>query len=594
MNRVFLFAAFFICIIKLSAQDMPRPEYPRPQFIRSEWVNLNGKWDYVFDQNNTGKERGLIAAKSFNQQINVPFCPESKLSGVGYTDFINGMWYRKTIGLPAGWEQKKILLHFGGVDYQCEAYIDSNFVGVHYGGTSAFTFDITQAMQANCSHNLVLYVKDDTRGGTQPLGKQSIKFASSGAHYTRTTGIWQTVWMEAVDNNGLKNVKITPDLDRKQFLITPEFYNLAGQQVKITVKTGEKVVSSLIASNTGTAAVLLKYLKTWSPESPFLYDFIFEVLNKQGKVIDKVAAYAGMRKVHIEGNKVFLNNKPYYLRFVLDQGFYPDGIWTAPDDEALKRDIQLSQNAGFNGARLHQKVFEERFHYWADKLGYLTWAEASDWGPDRTKVETQRNLTEEWIETVGQRINHPDIIGWTPMNENWNNDDINYPRFNQFIYNLTHQLDASRPVITVAGGDIYQSDIWTVHDYAQDSTLLGQRLALKNGQPQFQIYHVSPKAVYQGQPFIVSEYGGIKWVTDPAYKNSWGYGKGPKNIEEAYTRMEQLTKAICNNPYISGYCFTQLTNVEQEQNGIYNYNRSPKFDVKRLKKIFGVTPSNYK
>lgn len=584
-----------ICNISLFAQAVPRPEYPRPQFTRNEWINLNGKWDYTFDQGNSGKERGLAGSKGFAQQINVPFCPESKLSGVGYTDFINAMWYHKIITIPDKWQGKNVLLHFGGVDYQCDAYIDSTWVGTHYGGTAAFTFDITEAMKITGPHHLVLYVKDDTRGDVQPLGKQAFKYASSGARYTRTTGIWQTVWLEAVANQGLESAKIVPNLDQKQFVITPKFYALQGQKLKVTVKDGERVVAkaTVEASNSGVIVLPLKQVKTWSPESPFLYDFVFEVLDKEGTVIDSVTSYAGMRKVHIEGHRLFLNNKPYYLRFVLDQGFYPDGIWTAPSDDALKNDILLSQAAGFNGARLHQKVFEERFHYWADKLGYLVWAEAADWGPDRTKIETQRNLTEEWAQTVEQRVNHPAIICWTPMNENWKNDDVNYPRFNQYIYNLTHLLDPTRPVITAAGGDIYKSDIWTVHDYAQDSVTLTKNLALKNGKPVFDLYHVSPKAKYEGQPFMVSEYGGIKWTTNPAYKNAWGYGKGPKTIAEAYDRMDQLTTAIRNNSYIMGYCFTQLTDVEQEQNGIYNYDRTPKFDISRLKKIFGVNPKIY-
>ena len=593
MRKFFFLICLFSLAVNLYAQDIPRAEYPRPQFVRSEWINLNGPWTYSFDPGNSGKERGYLDSEGFKDKIIVPFCPESKLSGVGYTDFIKHMWYQRKLDIPSNWDGKDVMINFGGVDYTCEAYIDSQFVGTHSGGTSAFSFDISKFVKPGSSHNLVLYIKDDVLSMTQPLGKQSFRFQSSGARYTRTTGIWQTVWLEAVSRYGLKRVKITPDLDQKQFTVSPEYYNLSGSdKLSVIIKDGDKIVSRSVipASNSSIAVLPLKTVKTWSPEDPFLYDIELQVTDKTGQVIDKVTSYAGMRKVQVQGNRVFLNDKPYYLRFVLDQGFYPDGIWTAPTDAALKRDISLSIEAGFNGARLHEKVFEERFHYWADKMGYLVWAEASDWGPDRTKPETIRNITDEWAETLNQRINHPSIIGWTPLNELWNTEGTDYLRFNSSIYQLTKMLDPTRPVITAAGGDLYQSDIWTIHDYAQSDSLLAANLKPLNGSPNFAPYRITKAAKYNGQPFMVSEYGGIKWATDPAYKNSWGYGNAPKSLEELYTRTEKLTNTILKYDHISGYCFTQLTNVEQEQNGIYNYDRTPKFDMKIIKAIFSKNP----
>jgi beta-galactosidase/beta-glucuronidase len=593
MRNIFFLICLLTLSVNLQAQELPRPEYPRPQFVRSEWINLNGVWTYSFDPGNSGKERGYLDSEGFKEKIIVPFCPESKLSGVGYTDFIKHMWYQRKLDIPSSWDGKDVMINFGGVDFTCEAYIDSQFVGTHSGGTSAFSFDISKFVKPGSSHNLVLYIKDDVLSMTQPLGKQSFRFQSSGARYTRTTGIWQTVWLEAVSKHGLKNVKITPDLDQKQFIVSPEYYNLSGRdKLSVVIKDGDKIVSrSVIPASSSSIAVLpLKTVKTWSPEDPFLYDIELQVTDKNEQVIDKVTSYAGMRKVQVQGNRVFLNDKPYYLRFVLDQGFYPDGIWTAPSDAALKRDITLSMEAGFNGARLHEKVFEERFHYWADKMGYLVWAEASDWGPDRTKPETIRNITDEWAETLKQRINHPAIIGWTPLNELWNTEGTDYLRFNSSIYQLTKILDPTRPVITAAGGDLYQSDIWTIHDYAQSDSLLAANLKPLNGSPNFAPYRITKAAKYNGQPFMVSEYGGIKWATDPAYKNSWGYGNAPKSLDELYTRTEKLTNAILKYDHISGYCFTQLTNVEQEQNGIYNYDRTPKFDMKIIKAIFSKNP----
>ncbi|HXI01261.1 MAG TPA: glycoside hydrolase family 2 TIM barrel-domain containing protein [Sphingobacteriaceae bacterium] len=594
MRKINLFFGLILLSLASFGQAVPRPEYPRPQFERNEWINLNGEWSYTFDSGNSGKERGLINSKGFDEKIIVPFCPESKLSGVGYTDFIRTMWYQRKLNIPADWDGKNVLLNFGGVDYTCEAYIDSQFVGSHSGGTSTFSLDITSFVKSGSAHNLVLYVKDDVLSMVQPLGKQSFRYQSSGARYTRTTGIWQTVWMEPVSKTGLKSCRIVPSPDQKQFIITPEYFSLAGdEELTVKVKDGDRVVSqtTIPAGNSTVAVLPLKTIKTWSPEDPFLYNISFEVTDKNKRVIDRVNSYAGMRKIEVKGNRVYLNNKPYYLRFVLDQGFYPDGIWTAPSDEALKKDIELSMQAGFNGARLHEKVFEGRFHYWADKLGYLTWAEASDWGPDRSKPETIRNITDEWVETVKQRINHPSIIGWTPLNELWNTEGTDYLRFNSSIYRLTQMLDPTRPVITAAGGDLYQSDIWTVHDYAQNDSLLAANLKQVNEKPNFTPYRITKAARYSGQPFMVSEYGGIKWATDPAYKNSWGYGNGPKSLAELYTRTEKLTNTILSFDHISGYCFTQLTNVEQEQNGIYNYDRTPKFDMNIIRPIFSKNPA---
>lgn len=594
MRNISVLFALVLLSLSIFAQNIPRPEYPRPQFEREEWVNLNGEWSYTFDGENSGKERGWVDSEGFDEKILVPFCPESELSGIGHTDFIPTMWYQRELDIPADWNGKNIMLNFGGVDYTCEAYIDGQFVGSHSGGTSAFSFDLTNFVKAGFNHNLVLFVKDDVRSMVQPLGKQAYKPESSGARYTRTTGIWQTVWMEPVSKTGLEFCRIVPSLDQKQFIITPEYFSLSGgEKLKVEIKDGDKIVSqtTIPAGNATVATLTLENVKTWSPESPFLYDITLEVLNKDNLVIDRVSSYAGMRKIEVKGNRIYLNNTPYYLRFVLDQGFYPDGIWTAPSDQALKRDIELSMQAGFNGARLHQKIFEPRFHYWADKMGYLVWAEASDWGPDRKKPETRRNLINEWVETVKQRINHPSIIGWTPLNELRNTDGSDYLRFNRTLYNLTQILDPTRPVITASGGDIYQQDIWSIHDYAQDPSVLSKNLTLKNGKLDFTPFHVVKEAHYSGEPIVVGEYGGIKWTTDPAYEDAWGYGKGPEIVEEVYDRMKKLTEAILTKQYISGYCFTQLTNIEQEQNGIYNEDRTPKFDMEIIKAIFSKNPS---
>ena len=307
-----------------------------------------------------------------------------------------------------------------------------------------------------------------------------------------------------------------------------------------------------------------------------------------GLPVDTVRSYAGLRKVHIEGSRLFLNNQPIYLRLVLDQGFYPDGIWTAPSDAALKRDIELAMQAGFNGARLHQKVFEERFHYWADRLGYLTWGESSSWGMDLKEPVSARNFLNEWREIVTRDRNHPSIIAWTPFNETHDTGDgLQHGRVHTDAYDLTRELDPTRPVNDASGYVHIKTDLWTSHNYEQDPERLAAQLELKDGQ----VFRNYPEreAPYAGQPYLVDEFGGIKWIPPerrPFAENSWGYGAGPRSLDEFYARLEGQVDVILGLDYVTGFCYTQLTDVEQEQNGIYNYDRSEKFDMPRIAAIF--------
>lgn len=583
-----------MCTLSLSA--LPREEYPRPQFERPQWQNLNGQWTYEFDKGKSGMNRKLFKSKGFDNQITVPFCPESKLSGVQHTDFIPAMWYHRTIQVPQEWLGKRIKLNFGGVDFFAAVYLDGKLVGRHWGGSSPFSCDITELTADGKPHDLVVRVEDDLRSGTQPSGKQSSNYYSAGCHYTRTTGIWQTVWMEPVDEAGLKSVYIIPDLDASQFIIQPEFCSLKqGQTIEVIIKDGNKTVARTRrnAAPGISIPVTVKNAKTWSPESPFLYDIEFLVRDADGNIIDSVNSYAGMRKIHTEGNRFYINNKPCYLRLVLDQGFYPDGIWTAPTDEDLRRDIELSMAAGFNGARLHQKVFDERFYYWADKLGYLTWAESPSWGANTNNQVTARNFLPEWETLVVRDRNHPSIIAWTPFNETWERPDndeaaLQHDRLIEDVYRLTHNLDY-RPVNDVSGNYHVITDLYTVHSYEQDPAKLSQWFEVKDGK--YPCQDPRRDVPYAGQPFFIDEYGGIKWVVGEQFSDrSWGYGQGPKTLEELYTRLESITDAINAVPYMSGYCYTQLTDVEQEQNGIYNYDRTPKFDMERIHAIFSKSP----
>ncbi len=579
---------------KANAQT-PRPEYPRPQFERTTWQNLNGTWTYTFDFGLSGADRGYQNSKGFDGKITVPFCPESKLSGVAYTDFINGIWYQRTLQVPADWTGKNILLHFGAVDYEATIYIDGKFVMKHFGSSSSFTADITKFAKPGQSVNLVVGVKDDLRSGLQPGGKQCAVYYSRGCDYTRTTGIWQTVWMEPVAPEALKQVIATPDIDQKQLVIRPSFYEESMNNT-LTVKMfdGKKVVAqkTVNACNENIVVLPVKDMKLWSPESPFLYDLTYTVKNKDGKVIDEVKSYAGMRKVHNAGGYFYLNNKPYFQRLVLDQGFYPDGIWTAPSDEALKHDIELSKAAGFNGARLHQKVFEERFHYWADKLGYLTWGEFASWGLNVNNELAVRNFLSEWTEIVERDRNHPAIVTWTPFNETWASTDGTYVRLMNDTYNLTKAIDPTRPVNDASGDGHIKTDLWTVHDYTRDYDKLVANHTFKPG---VEPYRNEPKkgflAKYNGQPYMVDEFGGLPWIKESERSSSWGYGSNIDKIEDFYNILDKQIDAIKACKHIVGFCYTQLTDVEQEKNGIYFYDRTTKFDMNRIKKIFEKIPS---
>ncbi len=616
MNKlIVVFLLFFVSVF--SALAIPRAEYPRPQFERKDWINLNGEWTYSFDFSGSGLERELYKSTGFNDKIIVPFCPESKLSGVRYTDFIEHFWYQKNLEIPETWKDKKIMLNFGAVYFKSEIYIDGVFAGRHFGGTSSFTVDLTPFVTPGSQHSLVVYVESNLRDAKQPAGKQNLQYQSYACNYTRTTGIWQTVWMEAVAPEALQSVQVIPDIDQKVLNIKPAFYEIKGGKLQVTLKDNGKVIASqeVICSPFATVVLPVKNMKLWSPESPFLYDIEYKVTDKNGKVTDVVNSYAGMRKVHTEGNKVFLNNKPYYQRLVLDQGFYPDGIWTAPSDEALKRDIELSMEAGFNGARLHQKVFEERFHYWADRLGYLTWGEASSWGMDCNDIETARNFISEWSEIVARDRNHPSIIVWTPTNEEFWPDRVQYPRMMTDLYTVTKLIDPTRPFHGASGGTHIITDLWTVHDYEQDPEKLKTRLYNEGklaGTPKWEV-HLMPMNIgynglkytdqytfpeYNGKiPYLLDEFGGIKWnpsqQLEGSQETSWGYGAPPSSLDEFYARLSGMVNSVLDlSEQIWGYCYTQLTDVEQEQNGIYYYDRTPKFDMTRIHEIFQREPKD--
>jgi beta-galactosidase/beta-glucuronidase len=582
----------------------PRPEHPRPQFRRENWLNLNGTWRFAFDFGLSGEEKGWPSDPAgIDGEIVVPYCPESRLSGVAHTDFIPAAWYHRTLSVPQDWQGRRVFLHFGAVDYDCRAWVNGRLVGRHYGGSAPFAFDVTEALGGG-ENQLVVCARDDTRSGLQPRGKQSGGLRSAGCCYTRVTGIWQTVWLEARPETYVDSVWIAPDLDASRFVVTPAIRNnRRGLRFRATLRAEGKDVATVASAAAAGAALALEVPdpRPWRLADPFLYDLVLELV-EGGNVIDRVESYAGLRKFHIEGNRFFLNNEPIFVRFVLDQGFYPEGVWTAPTDEDLKRDIELSKAVGFNGARLHQKVFEERFHYWADRLGYLTWAEFDDWGLDFGKPAALLNHQTEWGEIILRDRNHPSIVAWSPFNETHGHAAAHpeiHRRHVQDIVDLTRALDPTRPVNDTSGYVHVDTDIYTVHNYDQDPEKFREAFAALTPEARDGFFRNSPEltAPYRGQPYVVDEYGGTWWNEEAARQAeaetentpvSWGYGKRPRSADEVCERIEKLSEVLTSHPHVAGFTYTQLTDIEQEQNGVYYYDRTPKFDAARLRAAFGA------
>ena len=597
-----------------------RNEYPRPQFVRNEWVCLNGKWEFEIDQGDSGLERGLLKRK-LKDHINIPFCPESKLSGICNKDYLNSVWYRRELTIPSDWKGKRILLHFQAVDYDATVWIDEVEVGRHRGGFSPFSIDITESIQPGESKQLVVRARDRD-DLPQPRGKQTRSYEGEGALYGRTTGIWQTVWMEPVPIIHLKRPRITPDLASQSFLIEQGITNSRpGTILKITISDsqGEITTESVKSDINFTPLISIKIpddrLKLWNPGDPNLYNLDINLLDENGEVIDSACSYSGMRNITISGKSIRINGESVFQRLVLDQGYYPEGLMTAPSDEALLNDIKLSMDAGFNGARLHQKVFEERFLYHADHLGYMVWGEFGDWGarglsalPHHQKFSP--SYITEWLEVLERDYSHPSIVGWCPLNETWQpiTDFISeLDAITRGMFLATKAMDQTRPVLDTSGYShrIIDTDIYDSHDYEQNPKKFSEnQKGLSDDKPYMNTWWDHLKydkdawgrkimnewsLGYKGQPYFVSEFGGIWWNSDQEHSQSWGYGERPKTIEEFYERFEKLCKVLLENKDMFGYCYTQLTDIDQEENGIYKYDRSLKFNVERLRKIQTVT-----
>ncbi len=573
--------------------NIPRCEHPRPDRLRQDWLNLNGVWDFEIDNAKVGLEKKFFERDSLNQKINVPFSPETALSGLGHTDFMNAVWYRRDIDIPAEWSGKRVILHIDACDHTTRVFVNGKQVGVpHKGGYTSFSYDITDALSKKNNY-ITIYAEDDIHSGKQFAGKQSTKLNSYGCFYTRTTGIWQTVWLEAVEAAHVVSYKVYPNISKPSVVIETK---IAGTQINDTLCVKAYFEGKLMGSATTkmmssveTVEINLAEAHLWECGNGRLYDLVFELTS--GEKVDVMNGYFGLREVKLtKENGLQINGETVFGRFVLDQGFNPEGVITAPSDEALKFDIEASMACGFNGARLHQKVFEPRFLYHADKLGYMVWAEAGNWGFDHTDFANLENFMPEWLEEMERDFSHPSVIGWCPFNETWDIDGRPQSvALIDTVYDVTKAIDPTRPVVATSGSyPTNRTDVHDVHDYEQDpETFRSYYAEMDKGIARDQLHRTKPYLqVYKTElPVFMSEYGGIRWVMDED-NAGWGYGKSVMSEDEFFARLEGLTDAILENPHFFAFCYTQLTDVEQEQNGLLTYDRRFKFPAEKYARIF--------
>ncbi len=565
---------------RISVSDIPRAEYPNPQFARKNWINLNGEWEFERDRAVSGKAKGLQSVASLTDRIIVPFCMESTLSGIGDKDFCECVWYKREITVPESWLEKgkRVFLHIGACDYKTEVYVNGSFVGDHIGGYISFAIDITSYL-GNEKNIITIRAEDRVRSNNQPAGKQSTRYNSYGCFYTRTTGIWQTVRLECVPSEYIKGVKYYPDINDSSLLAVITANCRYGSRIDAEASFNGKTVGKAFAYVTGgSCAVKIKLdeLHLWNVGDGKLYDLKLKLGD------DEVSSYFGMRSVAAHNGMLYINGKRVFQRLILDQGFYPDGIYTAPSENELINDITRSMDMGFNGARLHQKIFEPLFLYHCDRLGYIVWGEHGSFGLDISRKNCWEGFIPEWLEALERDFNHPSVIGWCPLNETQSDQNS---QFVSFLVKLTKTIDTTRPVIDASGWHHEpgaETDFIDWHDYDQNPETFRKRYEdCFNGSP----IKLSKHTPFPLMPTFISEYGGIKWDINSENKDAWGYGDTPQTPEEFKQRFKGLTEALLFNPHIGGLCYTQLTDVEQEMNGLYTYDRKPKFDPEFFKQI---------
>jgi beta-galactosidase/beta-glucuronidase len=575
--------------------DNQQRGYPRPQLVRDEWVSLNGKWDFALDHNG---DLGELSAVVWNMTIEVPFTPETPASGVGDTGLFRACWYRRFFETPAFGEDA-VLLHFAAVDFRATVWVNGYLVGVHEGGYTPFTFDITTAIRGHQRCELVVRVEDDPGDLEKPRGKQDWTPQPHSIWYPRTTGIWQTVWLEQVPCTRIERIRWTPNLERWEigcaaWCAGPRATGLR-LRVRLTVDgtvlaedlysvTGEEVHRRIALSDPGIDDSRNELL--WNPGRPRLIDAEL-TLERDGAVVDHVRSYAALRSVAVDANHFVLNGRPYPLRLVLDQGYWPESGLTAPDDEALRRDVVLAKAMGFNGVRKHQKIEDPRYLYWADHLGLLVWTEM----PSAYRFTTRsiQRTTREWMEVIQRDYSHPCVIAWVPFNESWGVPNLPNSaaerHYVRGLYHLTKTLDPTRPVVGNDGWESIATDIIGIHDYDSDPRRLWRRYRTDEIVPRlFRRERPGGRSLvlegkrHADQPLVLSEFGGITCSDDPT---TWGYSRAVAANDLA-ARYVTLLETVHSLGIFAGFCYTQFADTYQEANGLLTADRRPKFSIEDI------------
>lgn len=581
--------------------------YPRPQLMRRQWSGLDGEWEFGFGDD----PRESPSSVTFDRTIAVPYPPESPASGIGETGFHHVAWYRRafgdaelsTAGVTDG--SRRVLLHFGAVDRSADVWVNGTHVAHHEGGQTPFSADVTHALNDGQENTVVVRAVDDPHDVAVPRGKQDWREEPHTIWYHRTTGIWQPVWIEAVPDTRVEGLQWHTDLPTGRVDLELELDRRPPTDLWANVALtfdgavlGETRVRVL--DRTTTVSLHLAWQRNgqqdeellWSPEHPRLIDAVV-TLETGSTVIDAVSSYLGMRSVAASGRRFLLNDRPVYLRSVLSQNYWPESHLAAPSAAALRREVELIKQLGFNAARVHQKAEDPRFLYWADRLGLLIWGEtASAYEFGERAVAA---LVSEWTAVVRRDRSHPSVVAWVPLNESWGvqhiADDPRQRAYSRAMTELTRSLDGSRPVISNDGWEHTDSDIWTIHDYASDPEVLGARYGSTAGVREVLEgfgpagRRISVGQVDSDQPVMLTEFGGVSYI-DEEVAGAWGYSSA-RDGADFETRVSGIVGAVRASTVLAGFCYTQLTDTGQETNGLLRADRSPKIPMEDLRRIFG-------
>lgn len=579
---------------------MPRAEYPRPQFVRDRWLNLNGEWEFAFDDPNEGLAAGWQDGRQLPGHILVPFAYQTELSGINDKSIHQCVWYARDFEIPDDW-RGAVLLNFGAVDYSSVIWVNGHEVGHNQGGHVPFQFDIAPYLRDGVNRLTVRV--EDAQDPQQPRGKQSHTGLPGEIDYYCTTGIWQTVWLEPVPSTRIEELRIIPHAQRN--LIELIVYLHAPSStwgIDVEVTENQKFVAreqTHTAVATGRLVISIPYAKLWSPESPHIYDIRIRLFDGETQ-LDEVRSYFGLRGIELRDGNFMLNGERTYLKMILDQGYWPNSYLTAPSDEALQADIGWAKALGFNGVRKHQKIEDPRWLYWCDRLGMMVWEEmpnAREWS-----VHAEEKLSAEWQRAVRRDYNHPCIIAWVPVNESMGFPGLAHEHFGQYAFiermvRATRRLDDSRPVVDNDGWEHTDiADICAIHDYSSSAEQLRERYAgTLEGKGLPATVWIGNKPVfargskYRGQPIMLSEVGGFLNIPNEIPPDQrdvlYRYYGSFEKAEELLEKYRNLISGIASLKFLSGFCYTQLTDIEQEINGLLTYDRRPKVPPEEIARI---------